>query len=185
MPQQPCWKFLLLLCASMCRCSYVHIPGTAVMVEYVVVLLWNGCTAGPVCSGVLVSCCSAFRRASGGHKGGHMTGPCKAELVTPTVPLQTHIPLASFCLFIVSPLLSTVADMALSLMFLSLLVSGSRSISHISELETTQQVHVLPQGQHGHFYTPFSAKLCADITHYHPPAHTMFGSLFNIYMTMQ
>lgn len=113
----------------MCRCSYVHIPGTAVMVEYVVVLLWNGCTAGPVCSGVLVSCCSAFRRASGGHKGGHMTGPCKAELVTPTVPLQTHIPLASFCLFIVSPLLSTVADMALSLMFLSLLVSGSRSLT--------------------------------------------------------
>lgn len=32
---------------------------------------------------------------------------------------------------------------------------------------------------------PSSAKLGADITIYHPPARTMFGSLFNIYMTMQ
>lgn len=60
------------------------------MVGYVVVLLWSGCTAGPVCSAVLVSCRSAFPRASGGHRGLHLTGPCKAELVTPIVPQQAH-----------------------------------------------------------------------------------------------
>lgn len=37
--------------------------------------------------------------------------------------------LASFCLFIVSPLLSTAADMATSLMFLSMLVSSFRSLT--------------------------------------------------------
>lgn len=49
-------------------CAYVR-NGCGGAVGYVVVLLWSGCTAGPVCSGVLVSCCSAFRRASGGHRG--------------------------------------------------------------------------------------------------------------------
>lgn len=48
-----------------------------------------------------------------------------------------------------------------------------------------EQVHMLPQGQNGHLFAPSSAKLNADITIYHPLAHTMFGSLFNIYMTMR
>ena len=47
------------------------------------------------------------------------------------------------------------------------------------------QVHMLPKGKMDIFYVPFSAKLFADIIVYRPPAHPMFGLLFNIYMTKQ
>lgn len=88
-------QLVFLLCSCMCRCYVIYViyydmSSMAVMVRQVAVLLWSGCTTGSVCSGVLVSCCSAFPRASGGHRGVHMTGPCKAELDTPIVPQQIH-----------------------------------------------------------------------------------------------
>lgn len=58
--------------------------------EFVVVLLGSGRTAGPVCSGIVVSCLSAFCRGPQGIQGAHMTGPCRAELVAPIVLQQTH-----------------------------------------------------------------------------------------------
>lgn len=61
-----------------------------VVVGCAVVLPWRGSAAGPVCSGVLVSCCSVLHRASRGHEGGRMTGPRRAEQVTPILPQQTH-----------------------------------------------------------------------------------------------
>lgn len=63
----------------------------------------NGCGGGICCCVVVEwvhrwAClfwCAGFLLLSisqglGGTQGGHMTGPCKAELVTPVVPQQTH-----------------------------------------------------------------------------------------------
>lgn len=58
--------------------------------EFVVMLLGSGRTAGPVCSGVVVSCLSAFCRGPQGEQGGHMTGPRRAEPVAPIVLQQTR-----------------------------------------------------------------------------------------------
>ena len=156
---------------------------TAVMVGYVVVLLQSGCTTGPVCFGVLLSYCSAFCGASGGHRGDIRLGHAKLSQTLLSVR-NRHILLLSVCLFIVNLLLNTTADTAAN-MHTPLLFSQRDQTPNVSErvFAGEQVLMLLPQGQNGHFCTPLSAKLCADITIYHPPAHTMFGSLFNIYMT--
>lgn len=76
----------LLVCVQMFICAYVR----------------NGCHSGICCCGVgaplglsvLLCCFPAAQRFTGppGDTGGrgHMTGPCEAELVTPTVPQQAH-----------------------------------------------------------------------------------------------
>lgn len=60
-----CQELFFFLCADVHR----SLSGEAA-VEFVVVLLGSGRTAGPVCSGVVVSCLSAFCRGpQGGHRG--------------------------------------------------------------------------------------------------------------------
>lgn len=54
--------FYKLICENVCM------SGVAVLEYVVVVLLW---TAGLVCSAVVDSCCSAFRRDLKGTLGGH------------------------------------------------------------------------------------------------------------------
>lgn len=144
--------------------------------EFVVALLWSGCTAGPVCSGAVGSCCSAFRRGPGGGGGGvggaHMTGPCKAELVAPIVPRQTHhfgVLLSPRCQ--PSPQHDSEPDVPAPCWL------SSFGFFTFQGWQTAEQVHMLPQGQSGRFCAPFSAKLRADITVYLPAAHAMFGSL--------
>ena len=136
------------------------------------------------CAGFLLLSISQGLRGTQGKGGGHMTGPCKAELVTPIVPQQIHL--------FWRPSVSSLSAHSSARYSrhggepdVPLPDRQRLQIPNISELPTAEQVHVLPQGQNGHFCTPFSAKLCADITIYRPLAHPMFGSLFNIYMAVQ
>lgn len=162
----------------MCRCSYVRVSGAAAVVGCVVVLLCCCGVGAPLGLSVLVRWFPAAQHFAGprGDAGGTYDWAMQSwashsyrsatdtSLWRPSVSsLSAHS----------SARQQTWRRAGCSL---SRLVSGLQ-IHHITEPETAEQVHVLPQGQHGHFCTPFSAKICADITIYHPPAHTMFGSL--------
>lgn len=128
--------------------------------------------------------CAAFRLLSTlqvlrGTKRGHMAGPCKAK--------QKASFLHSVCLLLYLYFYCRSTVHAQPQTYWAFLFSALRNGFRLVPVHVfvDKQVHMLlPQGQSGHLCTPLSAKLHADKTIYHPPAGTMYGSLFNIYMTM-
>lgn len=97
----------------------------------------------------------------GGGRGGHMPGSCIQSWAILSYRSTAD---ASFG----HPSVPSLSDT--SQQMFSLLSNKSQVLI----LHITEQVNTMPQGQNGHFCNPFSAKLYADITIYHPPAHTMF-----------
>lgn len=140
---------------------YVHMWGWAAMLGCVVV---SGCTAGPICSGLPLSRCSAFRRASGGH-GGHMIGPRQAELDAPIVLQQTHpfgVRLSLHCQ--ATPQHGSVSSRMFCVGFISFQSRWRQNWCTCCRKGKMDISAHLPQ------------QSSAGTSVYHPPAHAMFGS---------
>lgn len=140
--------------------------------EYGTVLLLTVCTTGPVCSAEVVSCCSAFRVASGGHRGDIWLGHAKLSHSLLSFHSRRII-LVSFCLSTLSALSSAQQQTWQQ-------AGCSLSTSDPLHFRAAEQVHILPQGQNGHYFLNKAQCWHNNL----PPSTTFYVWICNIYMTV-
>lgn len=162
----------------MCRCSCVQVSGTAAVAGCVVVEWVHRWACLFWCAGFLLL---SISQALGGTQEAHMTGPCKAELVTPIVPQQIH-PFGVLLSLHCQPTPQHSSRHGDEPDVPSPYSLAALDPSHFRASDCRAGAHVATRAKWTFLHSFLSKALC-----WHnnlPPTSTYYVWIFNIYMTM-